>query len=219
VCNGAEGPQGTQGDPGPTGVAGPVGPAGATGPAGPAGPIGPIGPTGATGATGPAGPPGPAGPEGEEGEEGPAGPAGPAGPTGATGISILAGGSSGNLSNSSTQYIDMFLISSNSSESNVIHPIPVAGTLTDLSVVLNGTIGSAPNSYTFTVRMNSATPLTTPITCQVLGPSGTACSDNVNCMSLNAGDTIDLQSVPASSPSGRQARITAVFHPGASCPP
>ncbi len=218
VCNGPEGPQGIQGEPGPTGPTGPIGPTGATGAQGP---IGPIGPTGATGATGPTGAIGPTGATGATGPAGPAGPQGdpgPAGPTGATGIAILAGGSSGNLSGSSTQYVDMFLIGSNSSESNVIHPVPVAGALTDLSVVLNGTIGAAPNSYTFTVRQNSATPAT-PITCQVLGPSGTTCSDNVNCMPLNAGDTIDLQSVPFSSPTGRQARITAVFHPGASCPP
>lgn len=203
VCNGAEG------------VAGPTGP---TGPTGATGAQGPAGPNGATGATGPAGPTGPQGDPGPQGEEGEEGPAGPAGPTGATGVSILAGGSSGNLSSSTTQYVDMFLIGSNSSESNVIHPIPVAGALTDLNVTLNGTIGSAPNSYTFTVRQNSTTPAT-PITCQVLGPSGTTCADSVNCVLLNAGDTIDLQSVPFSSPTGRQARISAVFHPGASCPP
>ena len=112
----------------------------------------------------------------------------------------------------------MFLINSSSSESNVVHSIPVAGALTDLNVILNGTLGAAPNSYTFTVRQNSATPAT-PITCQVLGPLGTTCADNTNCYLLNAGDTIDLQSVPASSPTARQARISAVFHPGASCPP
>jgi hypothetical protein len=111
----------------------------------------------------------------------------------------------------------MFLIGSNSTESNVAHSVPVSGALTNLNVILNGTIGAAPNSYTFTMRQNSASPAT-PITCQVLGPSDTICSDNVNCYLLNAGDTIDLQSVPASSPTARQARISAVFHPGASCP-
>jgi hypothetical protein len=200
VCNGDEGPQG------PAGVAGPSGPAGAIGPAGPAG------------STGPAGPGGPAGPPGSPGPAGPDGPTGPAGTTGAEGITILAGGSSGNLSSSSTQFIDMFLIGSNATETNVSHPMPVAGTITNLSVTLNSTIGAAPRAYTFTVRKNSATPAT-PITCQVLGPSGTACSDSVNCMSVNAGDLIDLQSVPASSPTARQARISAVFHPGASCSP
>jgi hypothetical protein len=120
---------------------------------------------------------------------------------------------------SSTQFVDMFLIGSSTTESVVSHPIPVAGALTDLSVVLNGTIGAAPNSYTFTVRVNSATP-STLLTCQVLGPSGTTCSDNVNCLLLNAGDTIDLQSVPFSSPSpARQARVSAVFHPGGTCTP
>lgn len=113
----------------------------------------------------------------------------------------------------------MFLIGSNATEANVAHPMPVAGVITDLSVILNGTIGSSPRTYTFTVRKNSATPAS-PVTCQVLGPSGTTCSDSVNCMLVSAGDTIDLQSVPSGSPSARQARISAVFHPGATtCPP
>lgn len=218
VCNGTEGPQGQQG---PQGDPGPPGPAGATGPAGPPGPTGAAGIQGLpgpTGATGPAGPPGPQGDPGPEGEEGEEGPTGPAGPTGATGVTILAGGTSGNLSSSSTHYVDMFLLNSNSNEANVMHAVPVAGALTDLNVVLNSTIGSAPNSYTFTVRQNGATPAA-PLTCQVLGPTDTSCSDNVNCMQLNAGDTIDLQSVPNSSPSGRQARITALFRPGGSCSP
>jgi len=113
----------------------------------------------------------------------------------------------------------MFLIGSNATEANVVHPVPVAGAVTNLSVILNSTIGNAPRTYTFTVRKNSATP-TTPVTCQIAGPSGTACSDNVNCMLVSAGDTIDLQSTPASSPTARQARVSAVFHPGATtCPP
>lgn len=81
----------------------------------------------------------------------------------------------------------MFLIGSNATESNVAHAVPVAGAITNLNVILNGTIGAAPRAYTFTVRKNSATPATTPITCQVLGPSGTTCSDNTNCMLVNAG--------------------------------
>ena len=112
----------------------------------------------------------------------------------------------------------MFLLNSNSTETNVIHTVPVAGALTNLSVILNGTIGAAPNSYTFTVRQNGATP-DVPITCQILGPTDTSCSDNVNCLLIGAGETIDLQSVPNSSPTARQARISAVFHPGGSCTP
>ena len=114
----------------------------------------------------------------------------------------------------------MFLLNSNATESNVVHTVPVAGALTNLSVILNGTIGASPRTYTFTVRKNSATPATTPITCQIAGPSGTACSDNTNCMLVSAGDTLDLMAVPASSPTARQVRVSAVFHPGATtCPP
>jgi hypothetical protein len=114
----------------------------------------------------------------------------------------------------------MFLITgSSSTEVNVAHAVPVAGAVTNLNVIMSGTIGNAPRAYTFTVRKNSATPAS-PITCQVLGPSGTTCSDNVNCMLVNAGDTIDLQSVPTGGPNARQARISAAFHPGAAtCPP
>ena len=219
VCNGNEGPQGQKGDPGPAGPQGPAGQAGATGPAGPPGPTGAAGPQGPAGPSGTTGPQGPAGPAGPSGPQGPEGKQGEEGPEGATGISILAGGSSGNLSASATQYVDMFLLNSNATESNVVHTVPVAGALTNLSVILNGAIGNAPRTYAFTVRKNSATP-TTPVTCQIAGPSGTTCSDNTNCMLLNAGDTIDLMAVPASSPTARQVRVSAVFHPGATtCPP
>ncbi len=219
VCNGPEGPQGTQGDPGPQGPTGTVGPAGATGPAGPAGPAGaagPIGPTGANGATGPAGPQGPQGPageEGEEGEEGPAGPQGPAGDPAPAGVTILSAGSRVNLSSSVSNYIDMFLENSNATESVVQHSLPISGALVGLNVVLSGTIGSAPNSYAFTVRVGG---LSSVVTCTVNGPSATTCSSSL-CVDLAANALIDVLSVPNSSPSGATAWLYSTFRPGTTC--
>ncbi|MGH7851269.1 MAG: DUF7151 family protein, partial [Thermodesulfobacteriota bacterium] len=202
VCNGAEGPQGPQGDTGPTG------PTGATGPAGPTGLTGATGPAGPTGATGSAGP------TGLTGATGPAGPTGATGPTGPTGITILAGGTTNTVTNNATRFIDMFTVAAvNSTEANVVHRIPVAGSITNLNVLLT----AAPTgTYTFTVRVNSATPAT-PITCAITGVA-TSCADNTNCNVLAAGDTIDLQSV-SSGVTTRIAATSIVFHPGAGCPP
>lgn len=190
VCNGAEGPQG---NPGPTGLTG------ATGPAGPTGPIGPPGPTGSTGATG---------------ATGPTGPPGPTGPSGAPGITILAGGTTNNVTNNATRFIDIFTVAAvNATEANVIHIIPVAGSITNLNVLLDG---APTGAYTFTVRRNSATPAS-HITCVITG-AATSCADNTNCTILAAGNTIDLQGV-SSGVTTRMAATSIVFHPGAGCPP
>jgi hypothetical protein len=64
---------------------------------------------------------------------------------------------------------------------------------------LSGDPGTG-NSYAFTVMRNG---VATAITCTVSGNSTTTCSNVVNTQSFTAGDTISLQSVPASSPTAR----------------
>jgi len=197
VCNGAQGPEGKQGA------------QGGPGPQGPAGAAGSQGPEGKPGAQGSAGPQGPAGPKGDEGPEGPAGPEGEEGPAGVT---ILAGGTSNNVPNNATRYVDAFAVAAvNNTEANVAHRIPVAGSLTNLNAVLGGT---TTGSYVFTVRVNSAAP-TNPLTCTISG--STSCADSKNCTAVAAGDTVTIQSVTA----GVNPRIVGtsmVFRAGEKCP-
>lgn len=198
VCNAVEGPEGKQGPQGEQGSAGPQGPKGDAGAAGPQGLRGDAGPAG------PEGPTGPQGPEGPKGDEG---------ASGAVGITILGGGTTNNIPNNATRYVDLFTVAAvSTTEANVLHRIPVAGAVTDLNVILNGT---TTGTYTFTVRHNSATP-EKPITCTVTGPVA-SCADRSGCYDLSAGDTIDLQSVTAGV-NPRIAGTSIVFRAGAKCP-
>lgn len=196
ACNGAQGPEGKQGA------------QGSPGPQGPAGAAGPQGPEGKQGAQGS---PGPQGPEGKAGPEGPAGPEGDEGPSGPAGITILAGGTTNNVPNNATRYLDAFTRAAiNNTEGNVAHTIPVAGSLTNLNAVLAGT---TTGSYTFTVRVNSAAP-TNPLTCIISG--STSCADAANCYDLAAGDTVTIQSVTAGV-NPRIAGTSMVFRAGEKC--
>jgi len=185
---------------------------GLIGDTGPAGPQGPAGPTGATGATGP---------QGLQGLTGATGPPGPAGPTGLTGpqgsagtsVVILGGGSgSTNLQTGNTNYVSMFNSYRSATESDVEQVMPVAGTLSNLYVRLDGTAGAAASgrSYTFTVRKNTAD---TAVTCTIL-ETATSCSDATNSVAFSAGDLISVKSVPsATAPTARAMRWSATFAP------
>lgn len=197
VCNGDQGPEGKQGEQGAQGAPGPQGPKGDTGSQGAQGPTGPAGQAGPTGAEGP---PGPAGPKGDEGPSGPAG------------ITILAGGTTNNVSNNATRYVDAFAIAAvSNNEANVAHRIPVAGSLTDFNAILGG---STTGSYVFAVRVNSAAP-SNPLTCTISGSN--SCADSKNCIDVAAGDAVTIQSVTA----GVNPRIVGtsmVFRAGTKCP-
>lgn len=94
-------------------------------------------------------------------------------------------------------------------ESNVWQVMPAAGTLTSLLVESSG----APNpgeSYTFTVRVNGASPgggLVATIT-----DPATQAMDRVNSINVNAGDYVDIQCVgSAGAHAVRQGRWSCVF--------
>ncbi|MGE3523269.1 MAG: hypothetical protein AB7I96_10415 [Candidatus Dadabacteria bacterium] len=197
ACNGAQGAEGKQGPQGEQGAPGPQGPAGAAGQQGP---------------EGKQGPPGSEGPTGRTGQEGPAGPMGDEGPSGPAGITILAGGTTNNVSNNATRYVDAFAVAAvSNTEANVLHRIPVAGSVTNFNAVLAGT---TTGSYVFTVRVNSAAPAA-PLTCTISGSA--SCTDSENCTDVAAGDTVTIQSVTA----GVNPRIvgtTMVFRAGTKCP-
>ena len=197
ACNGAQGAEGKQGPQGEQGAPGPQGPAGAAGQQGP---------------EGKQGPPGSEGPTGRTGQEGPAGPMGDEGPSGPAGITILAGGTTNNVSNNATRYVDAFAVTAvSNTEANVLHRIPVAGSVTNFNAVLAGT---TTGSYVFTVRVNSAAPAA-PLTCTISGSA--SCTDSENCTDVAAGDTVTIQSVTA----GVNPRIvgtTMVFRAGTKCP-
>jgi hypothetical protein len=107
----------------------------------------------------------------------------------------------------------MFLENSNITESVVQHSLPISGALVGLNIVLGGTIGSAPNSYAFTVRSGG---VATAITCTVAGPTATTCSSAL-CVDLAANALIDVLSVPTSSPTGAVAWLYSTFRPGTTC--
>jgi hypothetical protein len=88
----------------------------------------------------------------------------------------------------------------NANQANVAIPLPIGGVISNLRVRINGTPGNG-NSYTFTVVRNGTaiTGFTCPMT-----DSTTTCTDT-DTTTWAAGDTISLQSVPNSNPTGRIA--------------
>jgi hypothetical protein len=159
-----------------------------------------VGPTGPTGPTGADGEDGGVGPTGADGVPGPTGSQGPDGPTGPAGLLMLAGGTgTANLDTNNTRHIAAGGFSVQTSAVAVAVPVPYAGTIDNLQVRLSGTPG-AGNSYAFTVLRNGST---AGITCTV-SDSETSCSGSTNA-AFAAGETISLQSVPNSGPTGRTA--------------
>jgi hypothetical protein len=115
---------------------------------------------------------------------------------------IFLGGGSGAASlnqSQATLYMPAGSLSTSATQANVAVPLPVGGTITNLQVRLSGVAG-AGNSYTFTAYRNGAAVAT--LTCSVSGDTATSCSDTDDTV-WNAGDTISLQAIPFSNPSGR----------------
>ena len=131
-----------------------------------------------------------------KGAQGSAGADGAAGATGATGASrmLIAGLTNSSGSSTSNRWLGAFLTSAASSnESEVQQVVPVAGTVSNLSIRL-GTApdnGSGTQKYTFTVRKNGAD----AFGCEVV-EAATTCS-SAGTATFAAGDQISLQSDPS----------------------
>ena len=87
--------------------------------------------------------PAPPAPRGPQARPVPPGPQAPS--------AFIVGGSTGtaNLSNSAARFVPVFSSNSSASEAAVSVVFPVAGTLSNLDVRLDGTAGASPRAYTF----------------------------------------------------------------------
>ncbi len=199
-ATGATGPTGVAGlagATGPTGAtgAGTAGVAGATGPTGVAGVAGPSGATGSTGVAGPtgaAGATGVVGPAGAAGSNGTNGATGPTGPTGLSGFQWV--GSFINADDTQTYYVSPPTPAINTlgvtAGTGVVY-VPVACTVSSLSVhSLVQTNGAADNT-TFTVRHNGSN---TSMACTVDNTNttgNTASCSSTNSFAVAVNDTLE----------------------------
>ncbi|MFA5054289.1 MAG: hypothetical protein WC565_09535, partial [Parcubacteria group bacterium] len=122
------------------------------------------------------------------------------------GESIVMGGSSDDLNNAATEYIDLCGILNNLSAWNAtetsIQQMGQVCILRKLNVLLSAQPGSG-KTWTFTPRVNAASPgggLSVAIT-----GTDTTGSDTTNSNTLSAGDNVDLMAVPTSSPATADA--------------
>lgn len=83
-----------------------------------------------------------------------------------------------------------------------------AGTITNLQVSQNAAPGGGA-SYTYTLFKNGAGQA---LTCQI-SAAATTCSDNVHSVSVAAGDVVNMQVVPASTPAAMHPLWGAQFNP------
>jgi len=124
---------------------------------------------------------------------------------------FIIGGGTGptNLQGASINYVPMFESNRSTVERENQQFMPVAGTLSNFYVTLNGSPGSN-RWYTFVVHKNGAD---TPVTCTIAGTNTTG-SDLTNSVSFAAGDYISIMSTPsAANPTGRLMLWTAQFSP------
>lgn len=192
---GDPGAPGSSGAPGPPGTPGAAGPVGSPGPAGASGPTGPVGPAGATGSAGPSGP---AGATGAQGATGPGGPSG--GPA-------VIGGATGTASLCNNCFMGMLAAGSSTTEDQFQQNVPMAGTLANLYVRGDGTIGGS--SITYTVRKNGAD---TAVTCTMTSAQST-CSDTAHSVGFSAGDLISIGTAKSGATTPQQTRWTASYGP------
>lgn len=216
---GATGAQGEQGATGPQGPQGATGAEGAQGPPGPQGPTGPAGATGAAGANGDdgddgaQGATGPQGPQGPTGAQGPAGPAGATGATGATGPSggpMIFGGTPVQNTISGDNYLaPWYWTSPTSSPQNVSVPM-VAGTLSNVKVVVSAAPGTSPRQWTFHVTRNGAN--VAGANCVIAG-TATQC-DIPGSVTYTNGQTFDIFADASSNqPANTNVAYTGTYTP------
>ncbi len=123
---------------------------------------------------------------------------------------IIGGGTgSVNLQGASVNYVPMFNAARSAVESENQQFIPMAGTVSNFYVILNGSPG-INHWYTFVVRKNGAD---TPVTGTISGTATTG-SDLTNSVSFAAGDYISIMVTPsAANPTARSMLWTAKFSP------
>jgi hypothetical protein len=201
---GDAGATGAVGAAGATGATGAVGAAGATGAAGAQGLKGDTGTTGTTGATGAAGAQGIQGLQGNPGTTGTTGATGATGPAGA-GVTYLHGGSNGVvLSSGAGTKIDWMgpgngVVVNQSTVTTgtalVGAPMP-AGSADHFRVFMNGTAGTAPKQYVFTVCKGTATTAcsSSTLTCTVTGTTDPTCTDPIDSLTFSDGDLVSVES-------------------------
>ena len=202
---GAAGAAGPPGPAGPIGLPGEVGATGATGDTGATGPAGPAGVTGATGDTGATGASGSTGATGADGATGPAGSTGATGPTGPSGGPAVIGGSTGTANLCNSCFMGMFQAGTSTTEAHFEQNVPFAGTLTNLYVRAEGTVGGT--SVVYTVRKNGSA---TAVTCTMTSAQST-CSDTANSVAFAAGDLISIGSAKTGATTPQVTRWTAQF--------
>ncbi len=149
---------------------------------------------------------------GATGAIGPTGPTGPAGPQGVPGPSaFIVGGGTGTqtLSYMSSRFVPLFDSLSATTEATAQQNVPVAGTMSNLRVRLDGAPGfpGSGKSYAITVRKNGADTL---LACAILN-AATTCSDDSDTITFSADDLISVRVTPSASPTARTVRWTAKF--------
>jgi hypothetical protein len=95
------------------------------------------------------------------------------------------------------------------SETQVQQIVPVAATLSNFHVRLNGAPGTG-DTYTFTVRRNGVS--STTVTCSISGGSATSCSDTTLSEPFAAGDLLSIMVTVGGTPTGRAMLWTAQFN-------
>lgn len=116
---------------------------------------------------------------------------------------IIFGGSAGsNLSASVTNYYAIQLGAWNSTEAISQIPMPFAGTISALYVLLNGSPdnGAGTQSYTFKIYIDGAGSTST---CTI-SETGTTCNDTANNPTFTAGQTLTVEVIPAGTPTVRK---------------
>jgi hypothetical protein len=112
--------------------------------------------------------------------------------------------------NNQVRFVSAFNSSLNATETLASVVFPVAGTLSNFDVRLDGAVGNAATRmYTFNIRINGVD-VSMP-TCQIIGTTATTCSDAVTSVTVNAGDLVSVRVVPSGTPTARAMRWTARF--------
>jgi hypothetical protein len=122
-------------------------------------------------------------------------------------VFIIGGGTgTSNLDRDDPRYIPMFNTGRSATESDVQQPMPMAGTVSNFYVILDGSPGNN-NWYTFVVRKKGEDTL---VTCTI-SDTDTTGSDLTNSVSFAAGEYISIMATPASRPTARSMSWTAQF--------
>jgi hypothetical protein len=115
---------------------------------------------------------------------------------------LVAGITTNNLSQTATNFSGPVFGEAKSTETEVRLPVPVAGTVANLTLSLSGEPVASGKSYAFTIMKNGEA---TGVTCTV-GAGALTCSDAVNSAAFTAGQPIALRSVPSGNPAARTIR-------------